>query len=210
MNGLADTLARALPAEQVPGPAARERVERYVGLVLAWGQRINLTGARDAATFVDEHVLDALRLAPHLPDHARLALDVGSGAGLPGIVLACVRDEPAWILLEPNGKKRAFLQHVVRELGLGKVSVRAERVDAFLEGGGAGQPVDVVVSRAVWPLPEWIARARALLGGAGGRILGLEGAAAHELPADAHRFPYRSGARTGAVVVVDVPASADS
>ena len=77
--------ARALGVSVPPG--AFEPLARYAGLVLGWGERINLTGARTAEALADEHLADALALLPHLPRGAFRLVDVGSGAGLPGVVL---------------------------------------------------------------------------------------------------------------------------
>jgi 16S rRNA (guanine527-N7)-methyltransferase len=183
--------------------ASLRLLARYAELVLDWGSRINLTGARTREALADEHLADALALLRDLPAGRFRFVDVGSGAGLPGLVLAILRPESAGVLLEPIRKKHAFLAHAVRDLDLaGRVEARAERLEAHLAGGAAGS-YDVAVSRATWPAAEWLERGRPLVK-PGGRIYGFEGATPGVLPADARRHPYRLGTRRRALVVLEV------
>lgn len=180
-------------------PSALEPLATYARLVLEWGARINLTGARDRESLADDHLADALALLPQLPTRAFHFVDVGSGAGLPGIVLALLRPDASGVLLEPVRKRHAFLAHAIRALGLaGRLEARAERLDAHLLASGRGA-YDVAISRAVWPAAEWLARG-ALLTKPGGLLLGVEGTTASELPAGAERHPYALGGRTRAVI----------
>jgi 16S rRNA (guanine527-N7)-methyltransferase len=190
----ARTLGVALPADAV------EALARYAGLLLDWGTRINLTGARTAEALADEHLADALALLPHLPAGAFALLDVGSGGGLPGLALALLRPDARAVLLEPTAKKHAFLKHAIRSLGLGgRVEARRERLEAHLEAGGAGA-YDVAVARAVWPAAAWLERGAAAVR-PGGRVIGLEGASEGELPPGVERHAYRLGERARAVVL---------
>ncbi len=180
-------------------PSAFEPLAAYARLVLEWGARINLTGARDAESLADDHLADALALLPHLPAGGFRFVDVGSGAGLPGIVLALLRPDATGVLLEPTRKKHAFLSHAIRTLGLGgRLEARTERLDAHLLAGGRGA-YDVALSRAVWPAAEWLARGAALVK-PGGLLVGVEGATPGKLPAGAGRHPYRLGGRARAIV----------
>jgi 16S rRNA (guanine527-N7)-methyltransferase len=170
-------------------PGALEGLAVHASLVLAWGARINLTGARTPEALVDEHLADALALLPHLPAGPFVFADVGSGAGLPGLVLALLRADATGALLEPTGKKHTFLAHAIRTLGLtGRVTARAERLEDHLRTGGRGA-YDVAVSRAVWPAAEWIERGVALLR-PGGVAIGVEGTDPGECPPGCERHPY--------------------
>jgi 16S rRNA (guanine527-N7)-methyltransferase len=181
--------------------SASALLARYAGLVLAWGARINLTGARTPEALVDEHLADALALLPHLPGGAFRFVDVGSGAGLPGIAIALLRSEASGVLLEPVRKKHAFLAHAIRALDLsGRVEARAEGLADHLEAGGRAA-YDVALSRAVWPAAEWLALGEPLLR-PGGLLLGVEGAKAGALPPGAVRHPYRLGDRARAVITL--------
>ncbi len=114
----------------------------YAGLVDKWGRITNLTGARNPGQFVREHVADCLAVAPHLAPGA--LLDVGSGAGLPGIVLAICAPQRAITLLEPRARRARFLTQATIELGLAGVEVVCARIEAYR----AARPLRYVIARA--------------------------------------------------------------
>src|SRR5262245_44666013 len=181
-------------------PDALEPLAAYARLVLDWGARINLTGARDAERLADEHLADALALLPHLPAGDFRFVDVGSGAGLPGIVVALLRAGASGVLLEPTRKKHAFLAHAIRTLGLGdRITARTERLDAHLASGGGVGAYDVALSRAVWPAADWLERGAPLLR-PGGLLLGVEGTQQGALPTGAERHPYMLGGRPRSII----------
>ena len=112
-------------------PAQAERLALYFSELSKWMQRINLVARETSADqLVELHFLDSLILAPlvaHRPDlHL---LDIGSGAGFPGLVLAAVLPEARFTLVEPRQKRAVFLRHVARLLGLRQVQVVEERVE---------------------------------------------------------------------------------
>jgi 16S rRNA (guanine527-N7)-methyltransferase len=183
--------------------AAFEPLAQYARLVLEWGARINLTGARSAEALADEHLADALALLPHLPAGPFSFVDVGSGAGLPGIPLALLRLDASGVLLESVRKKQTFLAHALRALALAdRIEARAERLDAHLLGGGRGV-YDVAASRAAWPAAEWLTLGAPLVK-PGGVLLGVEGPSAGALAGGATRHPYRLHGRSRAVVRLEV------
>jgi len=166
-------------------------LRRFVDLFIRWNERINLSGARS----VDEvtlQVVDCLALRPYV-EGPRL-LDVGSGGGLPGLVLAVVLPELHVTSLEPVHKKAAFQSTAVRELGLKNVDVQARRLDPATDTG-----FDTAVSRATFDLTEWLQTGRGLVR-PGGLVLGMEGREQHTLPDGAERLPYEHGDRTRAVI----------
>ncbi len=176
-----------------------ETLVQYASLVLEWGARINLTGARTPAAFADDHLADALAMLPHLPSGPFRFVDVGSGAGLPGIPIALLRTDVSGVLLEPIRKKHTFLAHAIRALALSdRLEARSERLEQHLVEGGRGA-YDVAVSRAVWGANEWLALGEPLLKPAG-VLLGVEGSTAGELPPGATRHPYRLQDRLRAVI----------
>ena len=112
--------------------AGVERLLIYLAELMKWSRRVNLI-ARDTpeAQAVETHFLDSLTLLPFVDEAAAPhLLDVGSGAGFPGLALACVRPEARCTLCEPRQKRVSFLRHVVRTLGLVNVEVVADRVEA--------------------------------------------------------------------------------
>mgnify|MGYP001817115129 FL=1 len=120
-----------------------QRLVRYAELLERWSERHNLVSFSSREELVRRHILDALAAAPFLDGRGRL-LDIGSGAGLPGVPLLVVR--PLWsgVLLEPRQKRWAFLRVVVRELGI-KADVECSRYQDL----GDCHPVDVITIRAV-------------------------------------------------------------
>ena len=115
-------------------PAGVERLLVYLAELMKWSRRVNLI-ARDTpeAQVVETHFLDSLTLLPFLDGAGEVhLLDVGSGAGFPGLALACMRPDGRFTLCEPRQKRVSFLRHVVRTLGLANVEVVAERIEAHL------------------------------------------------------------------------------
>jgi len=140
--------ARAVGVSLAPSEVAR--LGRYYDLLVTWSRRINLTRVTRPEEVVDRHFVDCLALAPRLVAGTTV-LDVGSGAGFPGAVVAIARPDLLVTLCESVGKKVAFLRALVHQLGL-----RCEVVDSRSEAlVRAGRTFGAVVSRAVSPLPEW-------------------------------------------------------
>lgn len=126
------------------------RLEAYVGLLLAWQAKINLIGPSTAAEIWVRHVLDAAQLLPLLPAQPAALADLGSGAGIPGVVLAIAGGHHVH-LFESNGKKAAFLGQAIRATGA-KATVHQVRLEAL--PGQPGLPrVGAVTARALAPLP---------------------------------------------------------
>lgn len=116
-----------------------------------WNARIDLTAARTSNELVDLMLADALVLAPHLPAGARL-VDVGTGAGAPGLALALLRPDLRVTLVEPLGKRAAFLRTVLGATGRADVTIERVRGDAV----GGRRAWDVAVSRATLGPPAWL------------------------------------------------------
>ncbi len=149
-------------------PAAAARARDYLVLLEKWNRVYNLTAIRDSSQWVSHHLLDCLAVVPHLP--AGALVDVGSGAGLPGIPIALANPMRPVTLLESNQKKCAFLRQVVGQLGLANVTTVPSRVEAY-------RPTalfDGVISRAFSDLPEFLASAGHLCA-PGGRLLAMKG-----------------------------------
>ncbi|HEX7338377.1 MAG TPA: 16S rRNA (guanine(527)-N(7))-methyltransferase RsmG [Rhodanobacteraceae bacterium] len=145
---------------------ATARLIDYLQLLAQWNRTYNLTAVRDPAAMVTRHLLDSLALLPHVTGTS--AADLGSGAGLPGLVLAIADPARRWLLVDSNGKKARFLRAAVRELGLGHVDVAQERVEA-VDG-----TFDCITARAFASLPDMLAWGGHLLA-ADGRWLAMKG-----------------------------------
>ncbi|MDD3884171.1 MAG: 16S rRNA (guanine(527)-N(7))-methyltransferase RsmG [Gallionella sp.] len=153
----------------------RQQLLGYLALLDKWNRVYNLTAIRDPRQMVGYHLLDGLAVLPHLwPGRW---LDVGCGAGLPGIVLAIARPDWTFVLLDSNSKKMGFVQQSVIQLGLKNVSAYCGRVEDY-------RPLELfdgIVSRAFAELGDF-ARLTATLAKPGGKWAALKGHAEQELP----------------------------
>jgi 16S rRNA (guanine527-N7)-methyltransferase len=141
----------------------------YLSLLAKWNRTYNLTAVRDEAEMVTRHLLDSLAIAPHIT--GQRIIDVGTGAGLPGVPLALLFPEREFHLLDSNGKKTRFLFQVKTALCLDNMVVHQARVESFR----VAEPFDTVLSRAFASLPDMVHGCRHLLA-PGGRLLAMKGA----------------------------------
>ena len=123
------------------------RLEAYVGLLTAWNRRINLVGPRTIGDIWRRHILDAAQLLPFIPPKTRVLLDIGSGAGLPGLVLAMLGGAETH-LVEADQRKCVFLREAARITGT-KLHTHAQRLEKCPRFSA-----DVVTARAFAPLPD--------------------------------------------------------
>ena len=149
-------------------PEQRAQLAQYLALLNRWNAVHNLTAVRDVEEQVSRHVLDCLAVLPYIEDAATLA-DIGSGAGLPALMLAIMRPQLAVTALESNGKKAAFIREAVRVLALANVQVVAQRVEDW-----QAPPQAVIISRALAAADRFIALT-AHLGDANSRWLLMKG-----------------------------------
>ncbi len=165
------------------------RLEAYAALLERWRTRVNLVSAASAADLWRRHMLDSAQLAPLIPKRTRRLVDLGSGAGFPGLVLA-IMGVPGVELVESDGRKCAFLEAVIRETGA-PAAVHCARAEAL-----APRPADVVTARALAPLPRLLALAARFVGPGtlclfpkGARVDEELTAAAKEWTMDLERIP---------------------
>lgn len=184
---LSEKLAQGVAELGLRLPAATLRkLLDYLALIAKWNRVHNLTSVRESSKMVSKHLLDCLAVVPHLEAHT--VLDVGSGAGLPGIPLALMWSQASVTLLDSNHKKAAFLRQAVIELGLNNVDVVCERVEAWQPA----QEFDLVISRALSDLPEFVNLAGRLCG-ADGVVAAMKGVYPYEELAQLpHEFRLRS------------------
>ena len=133
------------------------RMLELIALLQRWGRAYNLTAVRDPLRMVSHHLLDSLALVPYI--RGERVLDVGTGAGFPGLPLAIMMPERRFVLLDGNGKKVRFVRQAVMELGLGNV----EAVQARIESYTSGQKFATIVTRAFAPLPKILQLTQPLL-----------------------------------------------
>jgi len=131
-----------------------EKLQVYVDLLGKWQKQINLVGPKEYSRLWSRHIADALQLVEHIPPETSCAVDLGSGAGIPGMIIAVVLQERGFHihLVESNGKKAAFLRAAIRELGISG-EVHNARIES-LHGQSWTGPVELVFARALAPLPK--------------------------------------------------------
>ena len=168
MNAAA--IEQGVAAMGVPLPkGAPQKMEQHLQLVEKWNRVHNLTAVREASQMVVIHVLDSLTLLPHLGG-AKRVVDVGTGAGFPGIPLAIARPEISFTLLDSSHKKCSFLEQARAELGLANVQVVCERVEQWKPDTA----FDAVVSRAFAELSDFVTQSQHLAA-PGARFLAMKG-----------------------------------
>lgn len=181
----------AAPPEAAPGGLpggitvsreTRTRLERHLELLRQWQKRINLVGPATLADAWQRHTLDSAQLFALLPATTRRLVDLGSGAGFPGLVLA-ILGVPEVHLVEADRRKAAFLREAARLTGTDNVVVHARRIEEL-----APFPADVVTARALAPLPRLLALAAPFLGPGGVAIFPKGREVAAELTAAAQHW----------------------
>lgn len=157
-------------------PGALALLEKFADRLLTWNQKVNLTAIVEPVEVAEKHLVDSLALLPEL-EGARTLLDIGSGAGIPGVPLACVEPGLQVTCCDAVAKKMAFVKAVSTELDL-RVKALAVRAEGSPADEGL-EPADVVVSRALADPDHWLPLGRAYLA-PGGRLLAMLGRDADE------------------------------
>ena len=170
-SGLAE-LAIHLPNSAI------EQLMCYLGELLRWNKKINLTALNTEEAILIKHFLDSLTALPYLQRKPGVHwIDVGTGGGFPGLVLKIAAPEICLTLLEPLGKKVTFLHHMIGLLGMNSVSVIPERIE-HLAGSEWDRQYDLMMTRAFSP-EILLQEGRDLVQG-GGEIVLFQGHASHD------------------------------
>ncbi|HEU5338186.1 MAG TPA: 16S rRNA (guanine(527)-N(7))-methyltransferase RsmG [Sulfuricaulis sp.] len=149
-------------------PPVLEKLLNFLELLEKWNQSYNLTAVRDPEQMVPRHLLDSLSVLPYL--HGARVLDIGTGAGLPGIPLALARPDMEFTLLDSNAKKTRFATQAVHDLGLKNTRIVQERVEKF----HPPEKFDTLIARAFASIPDMLAASRHLCA-PDGRFLVMKG-----------------------------------
>lgn len=168
-DALRDALVKGLAEQdQVLDETTIDRLLAYHGLLVKWNKAYNLTSVRSPGDMIGRHLLDSLSILPFVGPGD--LLDVGTGPGLPGMVLALARPELSVTLLDSNGKKTRFLTQVKMELKVANTQVIHDR----LENWRPGQHFSQITSRAFATLDDMVAKSAHLLA-PGGCFLAMKG-----------------------------------
>ena len=159
---------------EVVAPERLPLLERYAALLATEGVVRGLIGPREVPRLWDRHLINCALLAPLLPEGATIA-DLGSGAGLPGLVLAIARPDLEVTLVEPMARRVAFLEEAIAELGLARVVVARGRAEQWT----GSERFDVVTARALAALPKLLDWAMPLVAERG-VLLAMKGSSAPE------------------------------
>lgn len=171
-------------------PGRQLQLLSFCDLMARWNTTFNLSAIRDPADMVSAHLLDSLAALPHLPETSTL-LDVGSGAGVPGVPLAIARPGLALTSIEAVGKKAAFQQQAVSQLGLANVRVIHGRIETHAPATGYQR----IICRAFSDLGTWLRLTLKLLSEGGQWLAYKADLTAHE----------RDALPPGVRVIADIP-----
>jgi len=153
----------------------------FLRMMVKWNRVYNLSAIKEPEQMVSLHLLDSLAVLPYL--FGKSCIDVGTGAGLPGIPLAIARPDMRFALLDSNSKKTRFIQQACIELGLKNVSPLHERVETYQPE----QKFDTVTARAFTAMPDLLSKTRHLLT-SGGKLLAMKSKETEALERDDFQF----------------------
>jgi len=202
-------------------PAHLRTFQTHYEELIAWNRKFNLTAVTDYEHVQIRHFLDSLscllgigssqgdRWWPGVPTHGMRAIDVGSGAGFPGLPLKILYPHLDLTLLEATAKKTEFLNYVVRHLNLEKVTVIHERAEKVGQDGAHRESYDLVLARAVADLPVLVEYLLPLCR-LGGKCIAQKGSSAHEELTMAQHAISLLGGQVHYVVPVELPGLAET
>jgi 16S rRNA (guanine527-N7)-methyltransferase len=148
--------------EELAIPPLNEHVHAfmtYLAELKRWNKTYNLTGLKNDEDIIIKHFLDSLLYLKFMPDGGIKVADVGSGAGFPGIPVKIVRPEIEMYLIEPSGKKSAFLRHVTGKLQLKNIDVIEKSIEEIKVNQEIPVSVDVAITRALFSVKDFIKKA---------------------------------------------------
>lgn len=170
-----------------------QNYQTYIELLTKWNKTYNLTAIKGEEAMLNRHVFDSLSVYAYI--EGGHCLDVGTGAGLPGLILAMAQPDKEWVLLDSNQKKLRFIQHVKTTLAIKNVEIVHARAEAYRPDKG----FDTVICRAFTSMPDYIAMVKHVCH-VDSCILAMKGAKAEEEQAS-----IKNLCQTSEVIVLDVP-----
>ncbi|MCY3778960.1 MAG: 16S rRNA (guanine(527)-N(7))-methyltransferase RsmG [Chloroflexi bacterium] len=182
-----------------------EQFSTLTRLLLEWNQRMSLTGITDPSEVAVKHYLDSLTLTRVIPRFEGLRLvDVGTGAGFPGLVIAILFPDTPVTLMDATGKKLRFIEHVGDALGLKNISTLHARAEDAGRHKSHREAYDVVTARAVAPMPA-LMEYTLPLAKIGGQVIAMRGADAYEETATAAKAIETLGGELFTIEEIQLP-----
>ena len=204
METLAENARQILGLQLTPEQLAA--FERYKSELIEWNNRFNLTAIRDESGIEIKHFLDSLTciLAFEPGNPPRSLIDVGTGAGFPGIPLKIVYPHMRLTLVESIQKKAGFCQHIANTLGLRQVTVLAERAEEVGQDAKQREAYDVATARAVAPMPTLVEYLLPLVR-VGGMVIMQKGENAPAETQQSEKVIARLGGRLRKIIPISLP-----
>jgi 16S rRNA (guanine527-N7)-methyltransferase len=151
----------------------------YLSELKKWNRAYNLTGLKEDEEIITMHFLDSLLYLRAMPDETITLADIGTGAGFPGIPIKIIRPDIQMYLIEPSGKKAAFLRHIIRQIQLENIDVIEKRIEEVRVNKELPCAVDIAVTRALFDIGKFIKKASHIMR-PGGILILNKGPKVHE------------------------------
>ena len=175
MNDFEDilyTASKSLPITL--GEREYSRLRLYHDELIFWNRKISLVSAKTPLELAVKHFIDSLVIVPFIPENAQTLLDIGSGAGFPGLPIKIARNSLSVTLVDSSRKKTSFLKHITRKLSLDNVSVVNDRIDKLSEHEKYRCSFDIVISRASFKLNRFLELGAPFVSN-GGTLISMKG-----------------------------------
>jgi 16S rRNA (guanine527-N7)-methyltransferase len=188
---------------------ALTQFEKYFKEIIIWNEKINLISARSVLALPSRHFLDSLTACRFIASRDGKLLDVGSGAGLPGIPLKITNPSLHVTLLESSRKKTSFLKHIIRTIDLKNISVIHNRLEDLPLKSSYRQAFDTVISRASLKLPQFITLTSPFLAD-NGVLIAMKGPLDNKEIEASKKISKKTGIYLDGMHTVSVPISGES
>jgi 16S rRNA (guanine527-N7)-methyltransferase len=182
--------------------------EEYYRELMLWNKKMSLVSVKSPLDIPVKHFIDSLTVVPLIDDEKHSLLDIGSGAGFPGIPIKVVRNSLAVTLLDSSRKKTSFLKNIIRRLNLEDIQVINRRVERFAHERTDNRAFDVVISRASFKLPVLIEKCSRLVS-ENGILIAMKGKEIDQELKEAMKLSDKAGLRFTMCQDITLPVSGD-
>jgi 16S rRNA (guanine527-N7)-methyltransferase len=209
INVMEETLVAASQELGIPlGKREFTLFEAYYRELMFWNKKISLVSVKSPLDVPLKHFIDSLTVLPFINYEKHSLLDIGSGAGFPGIPIKVVRNSLAVTLLDSSRKKTSFLKNIVRRLNLENIQVINRRVELFAQERTNNETFDVVISRSSFKLPVFIEKCSRLVS-ENGILIAMKGKEIDQELKEAMKLSDKAGLRFTMCQNITIPVSGD-